>query len=251
MTTRPPLDQNRLQPLAPWTRIVVADELDSTNSAIADEPTGTVLVAEHQVAGRGRLDRSWVAPPRAGLTFSVIVAPTAPTSSWGWLPLLTGLALTDAIDGAVLKWPNDVLIGPRRAKIAGILAQSTGDRVIIGVGLNVSTTRAELPVDTASSIELEFEGPGRDRTELLAQLLETLGRRYQQWDESGGRGPLADYRAQCVTIGQPVRVHGVDGSTLDGVAIDVDDTGRLVVEADGGRHLVAAGDVEHVRPATE
>ena len=249
MTTRPPLDQSRLHALAPWTRIVVADELDSTNSAIADEPTGTVLIAEHQVAGRGRLDRSWVAPPRAGLTFSVIVAPSGPTSTWGWLPLLTGLALTDAIDGAVLKWPNDVLLGPRRAKIAGILAHSTGDRVIVGVGLNVSTTRAELPIEAASSLELE--GQVRDRTELLAQLLQALGTRYQQWDAAGGRGPLADYRARCVTVGEAVRVHGVDGSTLLGNAVDVDATGRLVVEADGGRQLVAAGDVEHVRPATE
>ncbi len=112
MTSRPPLDPSRLPARPPWTRITILDEVDSTNTAAAGRPPGTVVVAENQVAGRGRLDRSWVTPRGAGLTFSVVLRPSTPTSSWGWLPLLAGLALTDAIDGAALKWPNDLLLGP-------------------------------------------------------------------------------------------------------------------------------------------
>jgi BirA family transcriptional regulator, biotin operon repressor / biotin---[acetyl-CoA-carboxylase] ligase len=249
MTSRPALDRTRLLPSPPWTSIVIRDELDSTNSAILGQPPGSVLVAEHQLAGRGRLDRDWVAPARAGLTFSVIVRPTTPSSSWGWLPLLTGLALTDVIDGAVLKWPNDLLLGSDQRKVAGVLAQAAGDTVIIGIGLNVSTTRQELPVDTATSLELE--GRVLDRTDLLLDVLAALGSRIQAWDAARGAGPAADYRAKCVTIGQAVRVHGVDGTAIEGEATDVDESGRLIVLVDGVQRVIAAGDVEHVRPVTQ
>jgi BirA family biotin operon repressor/biotin-[acetyl-CoA-carboxylase] ligase len=249
MTSRPALDRTRLLPSPPWTSIVIRDELDSTNSAILGQPPGSVLVAEHQLAGRGRLDRDWVAPARAGLTFSVIVRPTAPSSTWGWLPLLTGLALTDVIDGAVLKWPNDLLLGSDQRKVAGVLAQAAGDTVTIGIGLNVSTTRQELPVDTATSLELE--GRVLDRTDLLLHVLAALGSRIQAWEAARGAGPAADYRAKCVTIGQSVRVQGVDGTAIEGEATDVDESGRLIVLVGGVQHVIAAGDVEHVRPVTQ
>ncbi len=248
MSTRAPLQPERLSVAAPWTSITVLDEVDSTNLAVAGQPPGTVIVAEHQRAGRGRLNRSWVTPPRAGLLFSAILRPSAPPSTWAWLPLLTGLALTDVIAGAVLKWPNDAQLGPQRRKIAGILAQATGEDVIIGVGLNVSTTAEELPVDTATS--LAIEGHEVDRSELLGQLLSVLGARYLAWEAAGGAGPLADYRERCATIGQAVRVHGVDGSSLDGSAVGVDENGRLIIEVDGVEHPIAAGDVEHLRPVT-
>ena len=185
--TRPPIDQQRLALTPPWTAITVEDEVESTNTAILGRPPGSVLVAENQVSGRGRLDRSWVSPPRAGLLFSVLLEPTAPTSTWGWLPLLAGLALTDAIPGSSLKWPNDLLLGPQQRKAAGILAQGTGAAIVVGIGLNVSTTRAELPLESATSLELE--GGPTDRTQLLVDILSAFGRRYLAWDESGGEGP--------------------------------------------------------------
>jgi BirA family biotin operon repressor/biotin-[acetyl-CoA-carboxylase] ligase len=249
MTTRPPLDQRQIAFGPPWTSITVEEELESTNSAILGRVPGTVLVAEHQLSGRGRLDRAWVAPARAGLTFSVLLRPSAPTSTWGWLPLLAGLALTDAVPGAVLKWPNDLLLGPDRRKVAGILAQGSGDAIVIGIGLNVSTTRAELPLESATSLELE--GGSTDRTGLLAAILSALGTRYLAWEEADGVGPAEEYRARCASIGQPVRVHQVGGSVLEGLATGVDETGRLVVSVDGTDQLIAAGDVEHVRSVTQ
>src|SRR5688572_3072503 len=134
--------------------------MGSTNAELMraageDAPEGTVLVAEHQVAGRGRLDRIWTSPPRAGITVSFLLRPDVPAARKGWLPLLTGVALAEAVAEvtgvlASLKWPNDLLAADGR-KLAGILAESTGRAVVVGVGLNVSTTTAELP-DTGTSL---------------------------------------------------------------------------------------------------
>src|SRR5689334_25409181 len=113
-------------------------------AAADDAPEGAVLVAEHQATGRGRLDRTWVSPPRAGLTVSFLLRPDVPAARRGWLPLLTGVALAEAVGEvtgvrASLKWPNDLLAVDGR-KLAGILAESTGTAVVVGVGLNVNTT---------------------------------------------------------------------------------------------------------------
>ncbi len=171
-----------------WARIEVVDEVESTNARLladAGAPDRSVLVAEVQTAGRGRLDRTWLSPPRAGLTFSVLVRPAAPIATWGWLPLLTGVAVHDAVPGVLLKWPNDVLCGRDERKLAGILAQTSGEAVVLGVGLNVSTTAEELPVDTATSLAL-CGSSELDRTELLVAVLDRLDRRLAQWADVGG-----------------------------------------------------------------
>src|SRR5215467_7750811 len=131
--SRAPLDAAALSAGldAPWTRLTVVEETESTNAdllrAAESTPEGTVLVAEHQTAGRGRLDRAWTSPPRSGLTFSVLVRPGTPLATWGWLPLLTGVAVCDAVNAtgvdAALKWPNDLLVGAQGRKAAGILVQ--------------------------------------------------------------------------------------------------------------------------------
>jgi BirA family biotin operon repressor/biotin-[acetyl-CoA-carboxylase] ligase len=252
---RAPLDAGRLRALPAWSRIEVVDETESTNAdllADAAAPDRCVLVAEHQSAGRGRLDRSWVSPPGAGLTFSVLVRPAAQPASWGWLPLLTGLALAEAVQEVAgiavsLKWPNDLIAGPDERKLAGILAQSTGAGVVIGVGLNVSTTADELPVDTATSLAL-LGADDVDRTTLLAAVLDAFERWYVRWPaEPSALG--AAYRARCATLGRPVRVALAAGGTLEGVAEDVDESGRLRVRTSGGAEAVAAGDVVHLRPS--
>src|SRR5687768_1369155 len=152
---RPPLRQAALQrALGPegW-RVEVLPETGSTNAVVAEraragEPAGLVVVAEHQATGRGRLDRSWVSPPRAGLTFSVLWRPALPPERWPWLPLLTGLAVARALReqaglDAVLKWPNDVLVveaGGERGqgrKVCGVLAEvPEPGAVVLGIGLN-------------------------------------------------------------------------------------------------------------------
>src|SRR6202451_4227852 len=137
-----------------WRAVEVLASTGSTNAdllarAVAGAPEGVVLAAEEQTSGRGRLGRSWVSPPRAALTFSLLVRPdTVPPARRGWLPLLAGVSVASAVRAAAgvdarLKWPNDVLAGP--AKLGGILAEAAGDAVVVGIGLNVSTEPAELP----------------------------------------------------------------------------------------------------------
>jgi BirA family biotin operon repressor/biotin-[acetyl-CoA-carboxylase] ligase len=221
-------------------RIEVLPRTTSTNAVVAEraragEPHGLVVVAEEQTAGRGRLDRSWVSPPRAGLTFSVLVRPSGPPH---WVPLLGGLGvargLRDHADvDAVLKWPNDVLVGDR--KLAGLLAEAVDGAVVLGVGLNVTTTAAELPVPQATSLALEGAST-TDRDTVLRAVLRGIA-------DALGDDARAAYRELCTTLGREVRLALPGDQSVTGTAEAVDDDGRLVV--DGTAY--AAGDVVHLR----
>ena len=258
---RPPLDPERLgaliTALGHGLRVEVVDAAPSTNAVVADRardgaPHGLVVVAEHQTAGRGRLDRAWETPARAALTFSVLLRPRVPAPEWPWLPLLAGHALVIALREtevpAGLKWPNDVLVGER--KIAGILMERVethdGAAAVLGIGLNVSTSEAELPVDTATSVALAT-GSAPDRTELLARVLGRLADEYDAWQAAEGPTRTetlrAAYTEACVTIGQEVRVELPGGEVRTGTARGIDSDGRLVVDG----FAVGAGDVVHVR----
>ena len=242
-----------------WRSVEVVESVGSTNAVLAaaaadGSPEGTVLVAEHQEAGRGRLDRAWVSPPRAGLTVSVLLRPDVPASRRSWLPLLTGVALAEtARDVAgvrtALKWPND-LLAVDGGKLAGLLAEVGSGGVVLGVGLNVSTTADELPEGGTS---LLAQGGATDRTALLTGFLHRLAGRYRAW--SGALGdPIAsglarDYLAWSATVGEQVAVTLPDGAVVQGVAEAVDWDGRLVVVTERGRVDLAAGDVRHVRRA--
>jgi BirA family biotin operon repressor/biotin-[acetyl-CoA-carboxylase] ligase len=244
---RPPLRAAALaRALKPdgW-RIEVVEQAGSTNQVVAerarcDEPAGLVVVAEEQSAGRGRLDRTWLSPPRAGLTFSVLLRPDLPPARWGWVPLLAGLAVARAVREqaeveAVLKWPNDLLIDDR--KVCGVLSEAVApDAVVVGIGLNVTTRRDELPHDAATSLRLE-NATTTDRDTLLRAALRELGRVLADPD-------LVGYRELCSTIGRRVRLELPDGS-VEGIAQSVDEDGRLVV--DGAAY--GAGDVVHLRSA--
>lgn len=207
-----------------------------------------MLVAEHQTAGRGRLDRSWETPPRAALTFSVLLRPDLEPARWPWLPLLTGVAVangvrrTTGLETVGLKWPNDLLLGGEKA--AGILLErvetSTGPAAVVGVGLNVAQTRDELPVPTATSLALA--GADADRGTLLVAVLEELATLLDDLPSV----PNA-YADLCDTLGQVVNVSLPTGETLTGRAVSIDDDGRLDLETDAGRVAVGAGDVVHVR----
>jgi BirA family transcriptional regulator, biotin operon repressor / biotin---[acetyl-CoA-carboxylase] ligase len=246
-----------------WRSLEVVPEIGSTNAelvarAAADPegggaPEGTVLVAEHQVTGRGRLDRSWTSPPRAGLTVSFLLRPDVPAARKGWLPLLTGVALAEAVAEGTgvlpsLKWPNDLLAADGR-KLAGILAETTGKAVVVGVGLNVSTTPGELP-DTGTSLARVL-GTTVDRAPVLLAFLRAFELRYRRWTEVLGdpvsSGLAQDYLAWSSTVGTEVAVGLPDGSTLEGTAQAVDWDGRLVVATAQGTVELASGDVQHVR----
>ncbi len=252
---RPALDRGRLS-AAPGLRIEVLDEAPSTNLAVADlarsgEDSWAVVVTEHQTAGRGRLDRTWHTPARSALTFSVLVRLGVPDAEWPWLPLVAGRAvartLNDAGFAAGMKWPNDVLID--ELKVAGILVERvetpTGPVGVVGIGVNVSTTWAELPVPTATSLELKGATP--DRTDLLLALLGALRADVEQWHTDGVEGLRSAYVDACVTLGQEVRVDLPAGAPLTGVACGIDSGGRLLVRTRVGDQAVGAGDVLHVR----
>jgi len=267
---RPPLDAARLAAvdpdLLPGLAVEVVDEAGSTNALVAARGRagagqGLVVVAEHQTAGRGRLDRSWETPARSALTFSVLLRPTAPTQSWPWLPLLAGYTVAKALRAsgfeAAVKWPNDVLLGPRDGqsqKVAGILVERIetdgGPAAVVGIGLNVGMTAEELPVAEATSLAVASEGEPPDRTDLLVALLQTLWEGYAAWEagaELAGMRLAESYVAACATIGRDVRVDLPSGEALTGRATGVDPSGRLLVERDGVRTAVSAGDVVHVR----
>jgi BirA family biotin operon repressor/biotin-[acetyl-CoA-carboxylase] ligase len=268
---RPPLDAAALQtrlihPGALWREITVVGSTGSTNAdlaarAAAGAPEGTVLAAEDQRAGRGRMGRRWVSPPRSSIMVSVLLRPArVPPSRRGWLPLLAGVAAATAVRAtttvpAGLKWPNDLLVGDR--KLAGILAEQSGDAIVVGLGLNVSTTEAELP-DTgpgalpATSLWLAG-ATGLDRTALLATLLDELARRYQAWSRARppgdpeSSGLRAAYLELCTTIGRDVRVERPAGQGSTGRATGVDAAGRLIITGPDGTEAVSAGDVRHLR----
>jgi BirA family biotin operon repressor/biotin-[acetyl-CoA-carboxylase] ligase len=265
---RPPLHAVELERAlvtsgSTWTSVEVLPEVGSTNaylqSAAADPAsTGRVVIAEHQVAGRGRLDRGWEAPPRSGLTMSVLVRPDGVAAGrWPWLPLVAGLAVAAAVrrDGAVeavLKWPNDVLVEDR--KLAGILverveAAGQPPAAVVGIGLNVSLRADERPTDHATSMALEGAAT-TDRTQLAKAVLRTLDGLYQQWTEAAGdpdAGLRTAYLQACGTIGRRVRVSLPGGRDVVGTARDIDEGGRLVLATGHGETVVGAGDVLYLR----
>ncbi len=174
-----------------WAQVEVLDDVGSTNTVVASRARtgaaeGLVVVAEHQTSGQGRLGRVWESPRYAGLTFSVLLHPPVADRRWPWLPLLTGVAVVEGIaavggPACVLKWPNDVL--HEGLKLAGVLAERLdtphGPAAVVGVGLNVSQSIAELPVPTATS--LAVAGAAVDRTLLLRSVLERLHAAYVEW----------------------------------------------------------------------
>lgn len=250
-SARSPLDLADLQAAATdaW-EVRLLKEVDSTNALAAANPQpGTVVVAEHQMAGRGRLDRAWQTPPGTALTFSAVVEPQLETRHWPLLPLATGLAVADGLRslGArpALKWPNDVLL--ESGKVAGILLERVGDpaRAVIGIGINVDLTDEELPVPTASA--LSREGVVVSRTQVLGAVLSALATRLRAL-EADPSALVAAYRDACDTVGQEVQAH-LPGDVIEhGRAVDVDEAGRLCIEVEGRIVVVAAGDVVHLRP---
>jgi BirA family biotin operon repressor/biotin-[acetyl-CoA-carboxylase] ligase len=240
----------------PWREIRVVEQATSTNTVVSQAAAGgaaagLVVIAEEQTSGRGRLDRIWQAPPRSAVLLSVLLRPVVPTSTLPMLSLLAGVAAVEAVRSvaelpAVLKWPNDVLVGGR--KLGGILVDRVDAAAVVGVGINVSLRPSELPVDTATSIAIE--GGNTDRESLTKELLRALGRRARSWETAEGAAAslLPAYREVCDTLGREVVIHLPDGTSVTGLADSIDETGRLVLlTPDGQRRAWSVGDVVHVR----
>lgn len=249
----------------PLSRAIVPDlqwreRCPSTNSELVARASEladlSVLATTDQTAGRGRLDRTWSAGPGAALAVSLLVRidPPLDPQRLGWLPLLAGVAMARAartlgVDGAGVKWPNDVLVDG--AKLSGILAELTPVGVVIGAGLNLSMTRDQLPVLTATSLLLEGVPTTPDLTDraLAAYLSEVLVL-IAQWRAVASPAALrAVVEAELQTLGRAVRVDRPGLPVMLGIAEGIDDDGRLLVRPEQGSSAVAvaAGDVTHLR----
>ncbi len=266
-------------------RLLWRDSAGSTNSeliALAADgalPSFTTLVTDDQTAGRGRLDRAWVAPAGTALAISVLVRPELPfrdsmaPAAMGWLPLAAGVAMAGAAAevlpaGAAVgvKWPNDVQIGG--LKVCGILSElvpaqlssgalssgapSSGPAVVIGAGVNVTMTAGQLPVPTATSLVIAGADPAQLEDRVLDAYLRGLTALVTGLWQHGGdaerSGLRAEAVARCTTIGRAVRVELPGGAELHGTAVGIDPLGRLEVRDGSGRvQPIAAGDVIHLR----
>ena len=256
---RPPLDLPATH--GGW-RIDVVDATGSTNADLlarhagGEDITGAALLAEHQSAGRGRNGRSWSAPPRSQIALSVgVSAAGVPPDAWGWLPLLTGVALVDAIRTSTgiragVKWPNDILVGT--GKLAGILAEVAAPDpvIVVGLGLNVTLTAEEAPDPRATSLQM-LGAEMLDRDALVIAILDQLSTRIERWQRTPGpdRTLVEDYHAHSLTVGSRVRAILPGNHEIIGSAVEVDASGRLLIDTGTEVVTVSAGDITHLRPA--
>ena len=233
---------------------VIGSTNDRARELLADPAAdGAVVVADAQSAGRGRRERTWYSPAGASLSMSAVVRPAVAAQQAWQLSLATALAVSEACDPVAptwLKWPNDV-VGADDRKVGGILIETVieVDRVVgavIGVGMNLDWRRGDMPTEireTATSL-VDLGADPVDRVGLLDRILDRLSAELL-WIEAG-RSPIDRYRARCRTLGRRVTVT-VGDRTIDGVAIDLDEDGALVVETGNGRERVSNGEVQRVR----
>lgn len=249
-------------------RLDYVSSTGSTNTDLiavsAEREDLSVLVAGHQSAGRGRsTGRQWVAPEGSSLAISVLLRPSAQAlspTSFGWLPLLAGLAMARAVGQFIpapevsVKWPNDVLVAER--KISGILSELLPDLsgVVIGAGINIRQSQDELPIENATSLAIELGEPdGLSNDKILAAYLGELRALYSRFVESGGEATASGLRDEvaerCGSIGRRVRAMMPGDQEITGNGVGLDETGRILIQPDGARELfaVSAGDIVHLR----
>jgi BirA family transcriptional regulator, biotin operon repressor / biotin---[acetyl-CoA-carboxylase] ligase len=252
----------------------ILEETSSTNSAalaLAQQGAadGTVVIAEAQTSGRGRLGRHWHSPRGKNLYASVLLrrAPEDLSRWLSWVPLLSAVAVARAIQVVTslrpsLKWPNDIMLKER--KVGGLLCESSGvgsaqPIVIVGIGMNVNMWRDAFPEDLrslATSLAAEAGHPF-DRASLAAMILSELELRYDAFFSGGSADIQHEYELRCSTIGQTVRADLAHGEWIEGEAASLADDGSLHILVEdssdarkpGSVAVLRAGDVTHVRSA--
>jgi BirA family biotin operon repressor/biotin-[acetyl-CoA-carboxylase] ligase len=248
----PPLDPALIsEKISRYWRVSVVEVTGSTQDDLSQSVkkdatlSGSVLIANFQSSGRGRLDRTFSAPPSTALTLSFYLIPEVEKREWSFLPLLTGLASVISlkkIDPAIeikLKWPNDLLVNGR--KLGGILAEATSDGVVIGIGINVAMTQEQLPIANATSLLLESFA-SLNRNQIAIEMLNTFYDLFERWQRGEDLWHL--YRENCQTLGLNISAELPTGVTVTGKVTDISRTGELILES-GLR--VSVGDIVHLR----
>lgn len=247
-------------------KLLYLAEIGSTNTYLLTQakntvewPDFSVVLTDNQTAGRGRLDRVWEAKAGQSLAVSVLFRPSGfGIESFGWLPLAAGLAMRNAVASLIhdanvsVKWPNDVLVNGE--KISGILAEVTpdGSAVVIGAGLNLSQSKQELPIPSATSLMLQGV-TGFQLDDVLVRYLASLKRIYEELSDLAGAVEGSELKRELIsassTIGSVVLVSLPDGSSFSGKAIGLDPQGRLLIAIDNPTEIraVAAADIQHLR----
>ena len=237
-------------------RVEHFEEIDSTNSylkqrAVEGCPEGLVALADFQTEGRGRLDRTWISPPRSSLLCSIVLRPRLDADELQLVVAAVALATRQALERlsglrAQLKWPNDLIVANRKlgGLLAEIVATPDGYSVVVGLGLNLTFDGPEHVEATSVRAETGVTLVPRGTLDIV---LEELEARRQQLDSEEGRAGLrADYERALATIGKDVRVEQHDGA-VEGRAHGVDNAGRLLVEVGGEIRVFGVGDVVHLR----
>lgn len=220
-------------------------------------PEGTVVVAEHQEAGRGRRGRGWFGHPGKGIMFSLLLRPALPPQKASAITLMAGVGVARGVGEAYplkcqLKWPNDLMVGEK--KLGGILTEmsSEADQIhylVLGIGINANIEAELFPPelkDQATSLSMEL-GQKVDRVLLLRRVLEELETEYHRLLSGGSSAVMEEWRGLSSTLGKEVEVQNPQG-TLRGRALDVDEEGALLLQQEGGQVLrITAGDVVHLR----
>ncbi len=232
--------------------------VDSTNRvakalAYHGAEEGTIVVAEEQESGKGRLERNFYSPRGKGIWFSVILRPNFLPKDAPKFTLMAAVAVAEAMNRfdlkAQIKWPNDILFNGR--KLVGILTEMTGEiakiaYMVIGIGINVNISRDEFPEDLreiATSL-YEMKGSKLSRVEIFRAVLEEFDKLYRQIKASGFKNVIERWKIYNVTLGKDIRVISTsDGEIFTGKAIDLNPDGALVVETEQGLRAVYAGDV--------
>ncbi|MBM3246257.1 MAG: biotin--[acetyl-CoA-carboxylase] ligase [Candidatus Omnitrophica bacterium] len=216
-------------------------------------PEGTLVLAEGQAKGRGRLGRAWFSPKYKGLYFSVILRPKILPSQASILTLFSAVSICEAIKEAVgedaqIKWPNDILIHHR--KLGGILTELNAEMdevrfVVVGIGLNVNNDKKTLCSGAVSLKEKKKENI--NRVELLKEILRKMEANYLVFKAQGGAPILEKWRDYNITLGKRIKVFS-HRRLIEGVAVDIDRDGGLLVRNDSGlTQKVTAGDLSHCR----
>ena len=225
-------------------RVKLFDEIDSTQSYLAQLGAslraGDVAVAEFQSAGRGRLDRSFIAPKSSSLLFSFYYEPRKDREMWGAIALIVGTSIAEVLgEGFSTKWPNDVLHAS--GKVSGTLCEFAAEGVIVGIGVNTAMLQSELPVASASSIVIAT-GSAPDRNDLLVDLLSRIKKNLELWES--GEDFIAEYCHHSSTIGSKVRVLLPTGEQREGIAQSISSRGELILDSGA---IVSVGDITHLK----